>query len=93
MLKLVSKNAKTLSQQIACLLLFYDCTHFSSCVNIVITKYELKSQYVKLTQLWSLTMNCVLSLISQAYQKIVKNLSPLPYLDQMIIQQRFNVLL
>ena len=28
-------------------------------INLVITKYKLKSQYVKLTQLWALTMNCV----------------------------------
>ena len=28
------------------------------CINLVITKYKLKSQYVKLTHLWPLTMNC-----------------------------------
>ena len=28
------------------------------CINLVITRYELKSQYVKLTQLWHLTVNC-----------------------------------
>ena len=44
------------------------------CINLVITKYELKSQYVKLTQLWPLTVKCVLSLIWQACHKIFKNL-------------------
>ena len=28
------------------------------CINLDITKYKLKSQYVKLTQLWPLTVNC-----------------------------------
>ena len=28
------------------------------CINLVMTKYKLKSQYVKLTQLWPLTENC-----------------------------------
>ena len=48
------------------------------CINLVITKYRLKSQYVKLTQLWPLTVSkWVLSLIWQAYHKIVKNMFPL----------------
>ena len=41
------------------------------CINLFITKYKLKSQYVKLTQLWPLTVKWVLSLIWQAYQKYV----------------------
>ena len=28
------------------------------CINLVITKHKLKSQYVKMTQLWHLTVNC-----------------------------------
>ena len=28
------------------------------CINLIITKYKLKWQYVKLTQLWPLTVNC-----------------------------------
>ena len=38
----------------------------NSCINLVITKYKLKSQYVKLTQLWPLTVNCVI-VNSQSY--------------------------
>ena len=48
--------------------------NFSLCINLVTTKYDLKSQYVKLPQLWSLTVNCVLILILQTYHKVVKNL-------------------
>ena len=40
--------------------------NLSSCINLVISKYELKSQYVKLTQLLSLTVNCV-KVSSQPY--------------------------
>ena len=48
------------------------------CINLVITKYKLKSQYVKQTQLWPLTVSkWVLSLIWQAYHKIVINMFPL----------------
>ena len=36
------------------------------CINLVITKYKLKSQYVKLTQLWPLTVNCF-KVSSQSY--------------------------
>ena len=36
------------------------------CINLVITKYKLKSQYVKLTQLWTLTVNCF-KVCSQSY--------------------------
>ena len=43
-----------------------------TCINLVITKYKLKSQYVKLTQLLTLSKICVLC----------------TYVDQMIIQQR-----
>ena len=39
------------------------------CINLVITKYKLKSQYVKLTD-WTVS-RWVLSLIWQAYQKYV----------------------
>ena len=53
----------------------------NSCKNLVITKYKLNSQYVKLTQLWPLT-----------YHKIVKICFFCIYLDQMIVQQRVNVL-
>ena len=28
------------------------------CINLVITRYKLKSQHVKLTQLWPITVNC-----------------------------------
>ena len=36
------------------------------CINLVITKYKLKPQYVKLTQLWPLTVNCF-KVSSQSY--------------------------
>ena len=45
------------------------------CVNLVITKYKLKSQ-IKLSQLWPLTMKCseyVLRLIWHTYQKYVSS--------------------
>ena len=44
-----------------CLVCVISCSHapkLSLCINLVITKYELKSQYVKLTQLWPF-VNCV----------------------------------
>ena len=31
---------------------------FELCINLVTTKYKLKSKYVKLTQLWPCTVNC-----------------------------------
>ena len=65
-----------MSRQIAWFVLFHDCTYLtffrvhtpnlSSCINLVITKYKLKSQYVQLTQLWPLTVNCV-KVGSQSY--------------------------
>ena len=42
------------------------------CINLVITKYRLKSQF-KLTQLWPFTVNWVLSLIWQDYQNYVSS--------------------
>ena len=36
-----------------------DPPNFSLCISLVITKYKLKTQYVKLTQLWPLTKSCV----------------------------------
>ena len=57
-------------------------------INLVITKYKLKPQYVKLTQLWPLTVNCF-KVNSQSY---LAGLSKICffciYVDQMIIQQR-----
>ena len=43
-----------------------DSPNLSLCINLVIAKYKLKSQYVKLTQLWPLTVNCV-KVSSQSY--------------------------
>ena len=60
-----------------CVISWLHKPNLSSCINLVIIKYELKSQYVKLTQLWPLPVKYVLSLIWQAYYKIVKNLFPL----------------
>ena len=74
-------------------ILWFHTFNLCSCINLVITRYELQSQYVKLTQLWFLTVNCVLNLIWQDYHKIIKNLFPLHICRPMIIQQRFNVLL
>ena len=76
-----------------CVILWSYTPNLSSSINLVITKYELKSQYVKLTQLWHLNVKCVLSLIWQACHKIVKICFHCTYVEQMIIQQRFNVLL
>ena len=71
--------------------------NFSSCISLVITKHELKLQHVKLTQLWPLTVNFVKvssqSYLAGLYHKIVKNLFICTFVDQMIIQQRLNVLL
>ena len=36
-----------------------DPPNLSSCINLVITKYKLKSQYLKLTQIWPLTVNYI----------------------------------
>ena len=41
--------------------------YYNSCINLIITKYKLKSQYVKLAQLWPLTVNCV-KVSSQSYR-------------------------
>ena len=44
-----------------CLVCVISCSHAPNlplCINLVITKYELKSQYVKLTQLWPF-VNCL----------------------------------
>ena len=76
-------------------ILLFHTFNLSSCINLVITKYKLKSQYVKLTQLWSLTVNWTVS--STLSDRIIIKLSNIfwlcIYADQMIIQQRFNVLL
>ena len=76
-----------------CVILWSYTPNLSSSIILGITKYELKSQYVKLTQLWHLNVKCVLSLIWQACHKIVKICFHCTYVEQMIIQQRFNVLL
>ena len=56
------------------------------CINLVITKYKLKPQYVKLTQLWSLTVNCF-KVSSQSYLAGLSKICFLcTYVDQMIIQ-------
>ena len=60
------------------------------CINLVITKYELKWQF-KLTQLWPLTVNCfsVCELSSQSYLASLSKVCFLcTYVDQMIIQKR-----
>ena len=44
----------------------WDPLNLSSCINGVITKYKLKSKYVKLTKLWPLTVNYV-KMSSQSY--------------------------
>ena len=47
------------------------------CINLVVTIYELKSQYIKLTQLWLLTLNCVrvsMPYLAGLHHNIVKNL-------------------
>ena len=56
------------------------------CISLVITKYKLKSQYVKLTQLWPLTVNCF-KVSSQSYLAGLSKICFLcTYVDQMIIQ-------
>ena len=58
----------------------------SLCINLVIAKYKLKSQYVKLTQLWPLTVNCF-KVSSQSYLAGLSKICFLCiYVDQMIIQ-------
>ena len=55
------------------------------CVNLVITKYKLKSQ-IKQTQLRPLTMNCF-KVSSQSYLADLSEIRFLcTYVDQMIIQ-------
>ena len=56
------------------------------CLNLVITNYKLKSQYVKLTQLWPLTVN-YFKVSSQSYLAGLSKICFLcTYVDQMIIQ-------
>ena len=58
------------------------------CINLVITKFKLKSQYVKLTQLWPFTVNCF-RVSSQSYLAGLSKICFLcTYVDQMIIQLR-----
>ena len=67
-----------------------------SCINLVITKYELKSKYVRVTQLWPLTVNCQseFSVLSGRFIiKLLKICFLCTNVDSMIIQQRFNALL
>ena len=56
------------------------------CINLVITKYKLKLQYVKLTQLWPLTVNC----FKESFQSYLAGLSKIcflcTYVNQMIVQ-------
>ena len=42
-----------------CVISWSHTPNLSLYINLVIAKYESKSQYVKLTQLWQLTLNCV----------------------------------
>ena len=56
--------------------------NLSLSINLIITKYVLKSQYVKLTQLWPLTVNCVkvgsqsyLASLTQSWQAKQKSVS------------------
>ena len=59
----------------------------SLCINLVITKYKLKSQF-KQTQLWPLTMNCF-KVSSQSYLAGLSKIYFLcTYVDQMIMQQK-----
>ena len=58
--KLVSANC------MICVISWSHTPNLSSCIKLVIRKYVLKSQYVKLTQLWPLTVNCV-KVGSQSY--------------------------
>ena len=56
------------------------------CINLVLTKYKLKPQYVKLTPLWPLTVNCF-KVSSQSYLAGLSKIFFLcTYVDQMIIQ-------
>ena len=47
------------------------------CMNLVITKYKSKSQYVKLTQLWPLTMICFKVSSQVLSGRLIKNMFPL----------------
>ena len=77
-----------MSYQIGRFLLFYDRTHLATlCVNI--TKYKLKSHYVKLTQFWPLNVNCVLILTGRFIVKLSKICFLCTNVNQMITQQRF----
>ena len=68
--------------------------NLSSWIDLVITKHTLKPQYVKFTQLWPLTVNCGFSVLSARFIiKLPKIYLLWTYVDQMIIQQRLNVLL
>ena len=56
------------------------------CINLVITKYNLKSEYVRLTQLWPLTVNWF-KVSSQFYLADLSKIYFLcTYVNQMIIQ-------
>ena len=47
-------------------------------INVIITKYKLKSKYVKQTQLWPLTVNCFKqSEFSVLSGRLIKNMFPL----------------
>ena len=61
---------------------------FECYINLVTTKYKLKSQYVKPTQLWLFTVNC-LKMSSQFHLAGLSKICFLcTYVDQMIMQQR-----
>ena len=67
-----------------------------SCINLVTMKYKLKSQYVKLNQLWPLTVNCPkVSCQSHPSGRLIIKFWKIcflcTYVNQMIIQQRFDV--
>ena len=58
------------------------------CINLVITKNKSKSQYVKLTQLWPLTVN-YFKVSSQSYlEGLSKICFVCTYVDQMVVRYR-----
>ena len=58
------------------------------CINLVITKYKLKPQYIKRTRLWPLTVNCF-KVSSQFYLADLSKICFLcTYVDKTTIQKR-----
>ena len=59
-----------------CVISWSNTPNLSSCINLVISKYKLKPQDIKLTQLWTLTANYVKvgsQCIWQACHKVAEN--------------------